>query len=70
MLAGRESLWVYVVHLQLIYAVPIFAGRSMDRAIGATQPAGLVALIFVGLLMASLSIAWLNEQRKRRRGKV
>jgi uncharacterized membrane protein len=70
MLAGRESLWVYVVHLHLIHAVPIFAGRSMDRAIGATQSVGPVALIFVGLLAASLGIAWLNEQRKRRRGKV
>jgi surface polysaccharide O-acyltransferase-like enzyme len=64
-LAGRESLVVYVVHLALIHAVP-WPGGSLERTIGPTQPTLNVALLFAGLLSASLLCAVLNERRKSR----
>jgi uncharacterized membrane protein len=65
-LAGRESLVVYVVHLALIHAVPWPEG-SLERTIGPTQPILNVALLFVGLLSASLLCGALNEWRKKAR---
>jgi len=67
LLAGRESLCVYVVHLIFIYSVPWWRGTALNYLIGATQPPGMVAVIFVGLLLASLGVAWGNERRKQRR---
>ncbi len=67
MLAGRESLWLYVVHLMLIHAVPFWRGQSLEHLVGRTQPVGVVLAIFVLLLSASLLVAWWNERRKLRR---
>lgn len=70
MLAGRESLWLYVVHLMLIHAVPLWRGQSLEHLVGRTQSAGMVLVIFVLLLSASLAAAWWNERRKQRRANV
>ena len=66
MLAGRESLWLYVVHLMLIHAVPLWRGQSLEHLIGRTQPVWMVLVIFVLVLTASLLVAWWNERRKLR----
>jgi hypothetical protein len=65
-LAGRESLWLYVVHLLFIHAVPWWRATTLEHLIGRTQPPAMVVVIFVGLLAASLTVAWLNERRKKR----
>lgn len=70
MLAGRESLWLYVVHLMFIHAVPWWRGQSLEHLIGRTQPPWIVGLIFIALLSASLGVAWLNERRKARVARV
>jgi surface polysaccharide O-acyltransferase-like enzyme len=66
LLAGRESLFVYVVHLFLIYAVPWWGGSTPDRGIGPTQSPLHVLLLFIGLLSVSLALAFANERRKAR----
>ena len=66
MLAGRESLWLYVVHLMLIHAVPFWRGQSLEHLIGRTQPVWMVLVIFALVLTASLLVAWWNERRKLR----
>ena len=63
-LAGRESLWLYVVHLMFIHAVPWWSGQTLEHLIGATQKPLTVVLIFIALLLSSLMVAWLNERRK------
>jgi uncharacterized membrane protein len=65
-LAGRESLLIYVVHLLLIYSVPI-AGVSLDRWIGRTQSLSASGLIFLAVSGISMALAALNERRKRER---
>lgn len=67
MLAGRESLVAYVVHLLLIYAVPVWGGRPLSLLIGPTQGWSGVWLWFAVVLGLSLGAAWLNEGHKRRR---
>ena len=63
-LAGRESLLLYVVHLMLIYAVPL-PKQTLQQLIGMTQPLWVVFLIFVALFSASLVLGWWNERRKK-----
>lgn len=65
-LAGRESLLMYVVHLLLIYSLPI-RGITMNQALGRTQSLWSSELIFTAVLGASLAMAWLNDWRKKRR---
>lgn len=64
-LAGRESLLIYVVHLLLIYSLPVH-GITMDRGIGRTLDLLNSELIFAAVLSASLALAWLNDWRKKR----
>ncbi len=64
MLASRESLLLYVVHLQLIYALPI-QGQPFNIWLGRTQSLPATLLWFVAVLAASLLLAWANERRKR-----
>ena len=67
-LAGRESLLLYVVHLLLIYAVPL-PRQPLQSLIGATQPLWAVGVLFVALFAVSLALGWANERRKVRRKK-
>ena len=69
-LAGRESLLVYGAHLVMIYALPWWGGRTMDKGIGPTQPMLPVAGLFVGLLALSLLLAKSNEWRKARQAEA
>ena len=62
LLAGRNSLCVYVSHLILIYAMPWWRGMPLDHLLGATQPPAVVLAIFVALLLASLLAAWCSER--------
>lgn len=64
-LAGRESLLIYVVHLVIIYSLPI-GGMPLDQHIGRTLSLPMVAVAFVFLLTVCLGLAWLNERRKTR----
>ncbi len=64
MLASRESLLLYVVHLQLIYALPIH-GQPFNLWLGRTQSLPATLLWFVAILAASLLLAWANDWRKQ-----
>lgn len=64
MLAGKESLVIYLVHLWLIHAVPLLTMSLEQRWKGELYLPG-VAGIFVGLLLASLGMAALNAKRKQ-----
>lgn len=64
MLASRESLLLYVVHLQLIYALPI-QGQSLNLWLGRTQSLSETMLWFVVVLAVSLFLAWANDLRKQ-----
>lgn len=63
-LAGRESLLIYVVHLLLIFSIPIH-GLPLHQALGRTQSLWNSELIFMGVLSVSLALAWLNDWRKK-----
>jgi uncharacterized membrane protein len=66
MLASRESLLLYVIHLQLIYGVPI-NGAPLNLWLGRTMSLPATALVFMAVLVASMLFAWMNEQRKLRK---
>jgi hypothetical protein len=65
LLAGRESLFVYVSHLLILFSIP-FTGKTLQQGIGPTLLPWQVALLFVALLVVCLVLAALNERRKRR----
>lgn len=66
LLAGRESLLVYVAHLVMIHGLPLVRGKPLDHALGPTQAPLIVVALFLALLVASLCLAWANERRKVR----
>ena len=63
LLAGRESLLLYVSHLVIIYSLPI-TGKPLNQIIGHELSVPAVALVFVGLMSVCLLLAWVNEWRK------
>lgn len=65
LLAGRESLFVYVSHLLILFSIP-FTGKPLTEAIGHTLSPGQVVLLSVALAGVCLWLASLNERRKRR----
>lgn len=67
-LAGRESLLIYIVHLLLIYSLPIH-GVTMDRGIERTLSLLNSELIFIAVLSGSLALAWLNDWHKTRQAR-
>ena len=64
-LAGRESLLIYVAHLQFIHALPV-GGTTLNHWIGRTQSLASTVMIFLVILALCLLLAWANERRKRR----
>ena len=66
LLAGRQSLVIYVAHLLMIHAVPWWSGRPLDKLIGPTKPVLLVLVIFLGLVVGSWLVAWAWERRANR----
>ncbi len=66
MLAGRESLCLYIAHLLIIYAVPWWRGRTLNQWFGMNQPWPNVLGWFVLVLALAWLVAWLNERRKQR----
>lgn len=63
LLAGRESLVMYVLHLALIHAIPSPAG-TLERALGNTQSVGQTVAWFVLISALSWGAAWWNARRK------
>jgi surface polysaccharide O-acyltransferase-like enzyme len=65
-LAGRESLFIYVAHLLLLYSVP-WKGTTLNLWIGRTLSIPATVLVFLMVLGTCLALAWVNERRKHRR---
>ena len=63
LLAGRESLVMYVTHLTLIHAVPL-PSSSLEQGFGKTQTVAQVVGWFVLVAGMSWGVAWWNERRK------
>jgi len=61
LLAGRESLFLYVIHLLIIHCSPAGGGTTIDQRFGHTQGLGQTFFIFAGVLFVSLLLAWANE---------
>ncbi len=68
LLAGRESLLIYMAHLIILHSVKI-GGVTIDRLIGRTLSFPLAFLAFLALLGLSLLLAWANDRWKRHRRK-
>jgi uncharacterized membrane protein len=66
LLAGRESLFIYVAHLLLLYAIPSWQGASLGASLGKTLTVPTAVLLFLGVTAVCLGLAWLNQWRKRR----
>ncbi|MEY4484353.1 MAG: hypothetical protein RL693_1805 [Verrucomicrobiota bacterium] len=64
-LAGRESLLIYVVHLLLIFSLPLH-GLPLNQTLGQTQSLWSSEIIFLAVLSVSLALAWGNDWRKQR----
>ena len=64
-LAGRESLFIYVAHLLLLFSVP-WHGTTLNLWIGRTLSIPATAVAFLIVLGICLGLAWMNEQRKQR----
>lgn len=67
LLAGRQSLAVYVAHLILIYWVPVWGWAPLSQVFATRASPLLVAGLFLALLAASLAVAGANEWRNARR---
>ncbi|RBP43650.1 uncharacterized protein DUF1624 [Roseimicrobium gellanilyticum] len=65
LLAGRESLFVYVSHLLILFSIP-FTGKPLQEAVGRTLSPWQVVLLSVALATVCLVLASLNERRKHR----
>ncbi|HSJ02342.1 MAG TPA: heparan-alpha-glucosaminide N-acetyltransferase domain-containing protein, partial [Verrucomicrobium sp.] len=63
LLAGRESLLVYVSHLLILFSIP-FTGKTLVEALGPTLAPWQVILLSVALVVVCLWLAALNERRK------
>jgi uncharacterized membrane protein len=64
-LAGRESLFIYVAHLLLLYSVP-WRGTTLILWIGRTLSIPQTAIAFLIVLGLCLALGWMNEKRKLR----
>ncbi len=64
-LAGRESLFIYVMHLLLLHSIP-FRGTTLNLWIGHTLTPIVTVLVFFAVLGICLALAWANERRKQR----
>lgn len=64
-LAGRESLFIYVSHLILLYSFP-YHGTTLNLWIGRTISIPATTAVFLLVLLLCLGFAWLNEKRKLR----
>ena len=65
LLAGRESLVMYVAHLLLIYALPLPV-KPLQQVLGPTLSLPQVVVVWLLVLLASLAVAWVAEARKIR----
>jgi surface polysaccharide O-acyltransferase-like enzyme len=61
MLAGRESLVMYVAHLLMIHALPLPQFR-LEKTLSVPEVVG----VFLLLLVLSAGLAWANAWRKQR----
>jgi len=64
-LAGRESLLFYVVHLLLLFSLPLVGG-TLNQRLGLTLPLSDTASWFFVIATLSLAIAWAKTQRHKR----
>ncbi len=66
MLAGKESLLIYIAHLILIYWLPLFGGATLTMKWGLQLNWLECAQVFVILLVVCLVLAWFNQRRKKK----
>ncbi|WP_166442540.1 heparan-alpha-glucosaminide N-acetyltransferase domain-containing protein [Phragmitibacter flavus] len=64
-LIGRQSLFIYVLHLQILHSLPL-PGGSPDKLWANQLSLKHTSLALVMLLLICLAFAWLNEQRQNR----
>lgn len=69
LLAGRESLLIYVAHLMILHSVK-FGGLTIDHLIGRTLSIPWAIGAFLALLGVCLLLAWANDFRKARSRKT
>ncbi len=65
LIAGRESLVIYVAHLTIIHAIPSPFG-TLEQCLGRRQSLVQVVGWFVFIAAISWGAAWWNERRKER----
>ena len=65
LLAGRQSLIMYVAHLLMIHAIPL-PWQTLDKSLAHQLTLPLTLAAFAVLLALSWALAWGNEARVRR----
>jgi uncharacterized membrane protein len=63
LLSGRQSLVMYVAHLLLIHALPLWAGQTLQQALSQQCRWPTVWALFLSLSLLSLLCAWAWENR-------
>lgn len=58
-LAGRESLFLYVIHLLLLFSIP-FPQATLTQRFGLSQPLPATILWFLAITLISLALTWLK----------
>jgi surface polysaccharide O-acyltransferase-like enzyme len=66
LLVGRESLFIYVAHLLILFSVP-WQGTTLNLWIGRTLSIPQTVIAFFIVMGLCLALAWLNERRRERR---
>lgn len=65
-LAGRESLFLYVIHLLLLFSIP-FPGGTLTQHFGLSQPLPATLLWFLLITLACLTLTWTMVRLRKRR---
>jgi uncharacterized membrane protein len=65
-LVGRESLFIYVAHLLVLFSVP-WRGTTLNLWIGRTLSIPQTVIAFFIVLGICLALAWANERRRERK---
>ena len=64
-LLGRESLFVYAVHLMLLHALPLPAGGTLESQFTGLLNVQQASYALAAMVVICMGLAWMNEQRKR-----
>lgn len=63
LLAGQQSLWIYVVHLLLVYGS--VGGKGLSAVVGRTLSPATTFLLIIGIGVATMASAWGWAELKR-----